>query len=148
MIDLTNTSVPVDTFHHPRTVSLAYTCVPWTRTHEHTDPVMSDSLHPCLTCGACCASFRVDFAIEELDERGGRVPAGLAVEVNGSTCRMRGTDHAPARCAALTGKVGEQAACGIYEWRPAPCREFEAGSHACGIARMRHGMQPVEGTIL
>jgi len=104
--------------------------------------------HPCLTCGACCASFRVDFAVPELDDRGGRVPAGLAVQVNDSTCRMRGTDHVPVRCAALTGKVGGQVACGIYEWRPAPCREFEAGSDACGIARMRHGMAPLEGTIL
>src|SRR5450830_1037877 len=64
--------------------------------------------HPCLTCGACCASYRVDFSIYELDEEGGTVPSGLAVEVNGSTCRMRGTDHVPIRCAALTGKVGER----------------------------------------
>lgn len=103
--------------------------------------------HPCLTCGACCASFRVDFSIHELDEMGGRVPAGLAVEVNGSTCRMRGTDHVPARCAALTGRVGARPACGIYEWRPAPCREFEAGSQACDTARARHGMAPLEGVI-
>ena len=34
-------------------------------------------------------------------------------------------------CAALTGTVGQQVACGIYEWRPSPCREFEEGSHAC-----------------
>ncbi len=109
---------------------------------------MAQHKHPCLSCGACCASFRVDFAVDERDDRGGHVPAGLAVEVHGHTCRMRGTDHVPARCAALTGKVGEQVACGIYEWRPSPCREFEAGSDACGIARMRHGMVPLEGTTL
>ena len=74
----------------------------------------------------------------ELDDMGGHVPAGLTVEVNGSTCRMRGTDHVPIRCAALTGKVGERATCGIYEWRPSPCREFEEGSDACQRARMRH----------
>ena len=34
--------------------------------------------HPCLTCGACCASFRVDFAVQELEGCGGRVPCGLA----------------------------------------------------------------------
>ena len=76
----------------------------------------------------------------ELDDMGGHVPAGLTVEVNGSTCRMRGTDHAPIRCAALTGKVGERATCGIYEWRPSPCREFEEGSDACQRARMRHNL--------
>jgi Fe-S-cluster containining protein len=35
--------------------------------------------HPCLACGACCASYRVDFAVYELDDMGGHVPAGLAV---------------------------------------------------------------------
>jgi Fe-S-cluster containining protein len=33
--------------------------------------------HPCLSCGACCASFRVDFSVHESQEHGGRVPAGL-----------------------------------------------------------------------
>jgi len=94
--------------------------------------------HPCLTCGACCASFRVDFSVEELQECGGSVPDGLAVPVTAFTARMRGTDHVPARCAALTGQLGKQAACGIYEWRPSPCREFEAGSDACNRARQRH----------
>ncbi|WBY00945.1 YkgJ family cysteine cluster protein [Ramlibacter tataouinensis] len=96
--------------------------------------------HPCLACGACCAAFRVDFAAEELDVHGGCVPAGLAVEVTGRTWRMRGTDHQPMRCAALTGSIGQQAACGIYEWRPNPCRELEPGSDACARARARHGL--------
>lgn len=96
--------------------------------------------HPCLTCGACCASFRVDFSVHETQEYGGDVPDGLAVEVNAGLRRMRGTDHASSRCAALTGRVGERAACGIYEWRPSPCREFEAGSDACQRARRRHGL--------
>ncbi len=109
---------------------------------------MSDSLHPCLACGACCASFRVDFAVEEMQDMGGTVPGGLAVEVTRSTCRMRGTDHVPARCAALTGTVGQKAACGIYEWRPSPCREFEAGSDACHRARLRHGLPPLADGLL
>ncbi|TFY96957.1 YkgJ family cysteine cluster protein [Ramlibacter rhizophilus] len=102
----------------------------------------AETLHPCLRCGACCASFRVDFSTWELDERGGSVPAGLAVPLTEDLCRMRGTDHLPARCAALTGTVGQRAACGIYEWRPSPCREFEAGSEACAQARRRHGLPP------
>ncbi|GAC1530699.1 MAG: YkgJ family cysteine cluster protein [Ramlibacter sp.] len=99
--------------------------------------------HPCQTCGACCAAYRVDFAVYELDDMGGRVPAGLAVEVNGSTCRMRGTDHVPIRCAALTGTVGVRTGCAIYEWRPNPCRELEPGSHGCDKARVRHGLAPL-----
>lgn len=98
----------------------------------------------CTSCGACCASFRVDFSIHEMEDCGGRVPLGLAVEVNGSTMRMRGTDHVPVRCAALTGQVGAQVACGIYEWRPSPCHEFEEGSDACTRARARHGLPPLD----
>ncbi len=94
----------------------------------------------CTTCGACCASFRVDFSVEEREDHGGTVPEGLCVEVTERICRMRGTDHQPVRCAALTGKIGTQVACGIYEWRSSPCREFEEGSQACHKARMRHNL--------
>ena len=100
--------------------------------------------NPCQQCGACCASFRVDFSVHELDEHGGRVPSGLAVDVNDSLARMRGTDHARPRCAALTGRIGEKVACGIYEWRPNPCHELEAGSDACDRARARHGLPPLD----
>jgi Fe-S-cluster containining protein len=105
--------------------------------------------NPCTRCGACCASFTVDFARDELDEEGGPVPGGLVVEVNDHLCRMRGTDHAQPRCAALVGRVGESAHCGIYEWRPSPCREFGLraplgiGDEACARARARHGLAPL-----
>jgi hypothetical protein len=81
--------------------------------------------------------------VRELDDEGGHVPSGLAVAVNASTWRMRGTDHLPVRCAALTGRVGEAVGCGIYEWRPSPCREFSEGSDACERARQRHGLAPL-----
>lgn len=112
---------------------------------------MSTADNPCVRCGACCASFRVDFAREELQSEGGSVPDGLVVEVNGVTCRMRGTDHAPPRCAALSGRVGVDARCGIYEWRPGPCREFGMlaplgrGDAACARARARHGLPALPG---
>ena len=94
----------------------------------------------CQTCGACCASFRVDFSVCETEAAGGRVPDGLAEAVTDGICRLRGTDHARPRCAALTGRIGERVACAIYEWRPSPCREFEPGSDACLRARRRHGL--------
>jgi hypothetical protein len=99
----------------------------------------------CTACGACCACFRVDFSVYELDSMGGRVPDGLADEISGNTARMRGTDYVPIRCAALTGRVGEKVGCGIYEWRPSPCREFAEGSDACARARAKHGMAPLNG---
>jgi Fe-S-cluster containining protein len=95
----------------------------------------------CLTCGVCCASFRVDFSVHECDDQGGRVPTGLTDRLNDSLCRMRGTDHQRVRCAALTGTLGQRVACGIYEWRPSPCREFSEGSDACQRARSRHGLK-------
>jgi len=79
------------------------------------------------------------------------VPAGLAVDVTANTCRMRGTDHARPRCAALVGTVGVAAYCGIHEWRPSPCREFGlrapqgVGDEACNLARARHGLPPLPG---
>ncbi len=97
-------------------------------------------MNVCTQCGVCCASFRVDFAVQELNEQGGTVPDGLAVEVNATIARMRGTDHVPSRCAALTGVLGSQVGCAIYEWRPSPCREFEEGSDACQRARQKHGL--------
>jgi Fe-S-cluster containining protein len=98
----------------------------------------------CTSCGVCCASFRVDFSVFERMDQGGQVPVGLTVEVTSQTCRMRGTDHQPACCAALTGKLGERVACGIYEWRPSPCREFFEGSEACLRTRYRHGLSALQ----
>ena len=94
----------------------------------------------CLNCGACCASFRVDFAVEESAAEGGPVPEGLAEAITPSLCRMRGTDYQPPRCAALAGRIGDQVSCGIYPWRPSPCHEFAEGSDACASARRRHGL--------
>jgi uncharacterized protein len=102
---------------------------------------MSDAV--CTSCGACCASFRVDFSVHQLQSMGGCVPDGLAVDVSGATCRMRGTDHASPRCAALSGQIGQRVSCGIYEWRPNPCHELQAGNQGCERARARHGLPPL-----
>lgn len=107
------------------------------------------SANPCLRCGACCASLRVDFDRSELLSEGGTVPDSLASELGGRLVRMRGSDHSPPRCAALQGQVGAQAGCAIHEWRPSPCREFGLraplgiGDEACDRARRRHGLLPL-----
>ncbi|MCZ2133876.1 MAG: YkgJ family cysteine cluster protein [Burkholderiales bacterium] len=97
----------------------------------------------CTDCGACCATFRVDFSVQELIHQGGAVPDGLADQITAGVARMRGTDQSPARCAALGGEIGRQVLCHIYEWRPGPCREFRAGDDACQRARRRHGLPPL-----
>lgn len=102
----------------------------------------------CQACGACCAAFRVDFSVHETLSNGGQLPDALAETITARLCRLRGTDHSPPRCAALSGRIGQRVTCAIYEWRPSPCREFEAGSHACQQARRRHGLaDDVQGTI-
>lgn len=104
----------------------------------------------CQSCGACCAAFRVSFHCSQLaSELGGHVPDTLADEETAHSCRMRGTDRSPPRCVALVGKIGEAVKCGIYEFRPDPCREFaQHGLHgisneACNRARARHGLPPL-----
>lgn len=98
--------------------------------------------NPCIACGACCASFRVDFDLTERDAAaGGIVRSALAEALNARLCRMNGTDRQPPRCVALSGGIGVGVRCGIYEHRPSPCREFEAGSNACARARRTHGLR-------
>ena len=101
----------------------------------------------CQTCGACCASFRVDFHPAEL--AGGAFMWGegvdryLTVPVTAQLVRMCGTDTAEPRCVALRGQIGEAVACSIYAARPSPCREFDVTHDACTRARQRHGLPPL-----
>lgn len=103
--------------------------------------------HPCLRCGACCASFRVAFHWSEADASlGGCVPPELTEKLDPHRLAMRSSNTAKPRCTALRGSVGEAAYCGIYAQRPSVCREvqpsWEAGaiSPQCDKARLAHGL--------
>ena len=105
--------------------------------------------NPCLTCGACCAAFKVTFLSAEVDDRiGGTVPLALVVEINRTRSAMRGTAGFFKRCAALEGTIGKSVHCRIYACRPSTCRAFlpnwEIHCHnaACNLARSRYGLQP------
>lgn len=108
---------------------------------------MPENRSPCQSCGACCASFRVDFHPAELTGGAfawnGGVPPALTLPVTPQMVRLRGTDEASPRCAALVGEVGVAVACSIYEGRPSPCREFDTDHAACARARRRHGLPPL-----
>ncbi len=99
--------------------------------------------HPCLECGACCATWAVQFDRREVRRALKRhvVPAATSAHV-----LMRGTDTEPPRCAALTGRVGGRASCSIYAIRPSPCREVLPSMAdgrrdvTCDEARARHGL--------
>lgn len=86
--------------------------------------------NPCLSCGACCAHFRVSFYFGELaGQPGGWVPFELTSKVNDFHAAMKGTESGKGRCAALRGKVGKTGvSCSIYQNRPSPCREFVSRS--------------------
>lgn len=100
----------------------------------------SDS--PCLSCGACCAAFRVSFYWGEAASDSYAVPLDLIEAVTPFRGAMRGTNQQPPRCVALTGQVGEAVSCAIYHHRPSPCREFTAGDERCLEARARYGLPP------
>lgn len=112
------------------------------------------SPNPCLTCGACCASYCVSFPEAETDDMpGGTVPAHLTVSRPEARRAMKGTVGANPRCLALEGRVGFGVLCGIYENRPSPCRGFgiswENNRHngQCDRARALFGLQPFAGVI-
>lgn len=86
---------------------------------------MNSSHNPCLTCGACCAYYRISFYSGECSEMpGGSVPVEFTEKVHEHMLCMKGTNDYPPRCAALRGEVGKQVSCAIYQNRPSPCREF------------------------
>ena len=110
---------------------------------------MSQS-NPCLSCGACCASFRVSFYWAETShgqENG--VPIELTEPVNNFYNCMKGTNSKNPRCIALLGEIGQSVSCSIYEQRSSTCREFNMldaegniDGH-CTKARAIHGLLPV-----
>lgn len=112
------------------------------------------SRHPCQTCGACCAYYRVSFYWREAEEavggRHGPVPVELTEDRDEFHRTMRGTEHKHhVRCVALEGKVGGEVSCSIYTLRPSPCRDFQAsfedGEHRprCDEARARYDLPPL-----
>ena len=107
--------------------------------------------NPCLRCGACCAYFRVSFYWSESEPfLGGTVPKELTEALNHNRCAMRGTLHAPVRCVALEGAVGDTVYCSIYENRSSPCRELQPWDEngqpdeKCTRARAAHNLPPLD----
>lgn len=102
----------------------------------------------CLTCGACCASYRVSFYWgEATGAPGGYVPSELTESFHPHLLCMQGTNQQQPRCVALEGEIGVRVGCSIYTNRPSPCREFIAGDEGhnayCDKARANHGLLPL-----
>lgn len=75
--------------------------------------------HPCLSCGACCAYFRVSFHWSEADPAlGGNVPIELTEPLRIHERVMHGTSQSHPRCIALDAQIGYRSRCTIHERRP------------------------------
>ncbi len=103
--------------------------------------------HPCLSCGACCAFFRVSFHWSEAaPELGGQVPIELTDSLRLHERVMRGTCGGQPRCVALDAEIGRYSRCTIHPVRPSVCAavpaslEFGARSPGCDKARAAHGL--------
>lgn len=106
--------------------------------------------NPCLTCGACCAYFRNSFYwAEAADATPGGVPVELTEKLTPFLRVMKGTNQPQPRCIALGGTIGTCVACGVYEQRPSPCRDFVPSwmlgeqNPRCDQARAAHGLPPL-----
>jgi Fe-S-cluster containining protein len=98
--------------------------------------------NPCLSCGACCMSYRVSFYWAEAEQRG--LPASLTEQVTPFLSCMAGTNAKQPRCGALRQAADGSFACRVYAQRPDPCREVQIGDSKCLQARMRHGLPPLQ----
>ncbi|TNE84893.1 MAG: YkgJ family cysteine cluster protein [Deltaproteobacteria bacterium] len=105
-------------------------------------------MHPCRTCGACCAAFTVRFPAREVAEFG--VPGVLTrswIPDHVQLVRREGA------CAAHIGTPGESSTCGIYANRPGPCRALAASwdngepNESCDRARASIGLPPLPRPI-
>lgn len=92
----------------------------------------------CLSCGACCAHFRVSFYWAE----GEMIPNEMLEVLTPVYSCMKGTNQAPSRCIALEGKIGESASCQIYEQRSSSCKEVQVADSQCHKARTAYGLIP------
>lgn len=108
--------------------------------------------HPCLSCGACCAFFRVSFHWTETAAESHGVPIALTTQISQYVNAMNGTDQAKPSCVALKGIIGESTSCGIYEQRPGCCRIFKASfedgsiNERCEKARLSKGLKVLQAS--
>ena len=102
--------------------------------------------HPCQSCGACCAFFRISFHWTETLAESYAVPIDMTIGISPYVNAMIGTREEIPKCTALKGVVGKDVSCSIYLNRPGCCREFkpsyEKGSvnERCEQARLNKGL--------
>lgn len=103
--------------------------------------------YDCRRCGACCLAStpRPGYVVLSGGESARMRALGLPVVSDPVQGECLGTEPydgpgGAAACAAFLGAPGFPCSCSIYADRPARCRDFEAGSAACRLARLRAGL--------
>lgn len=100
----------------------------------------------CHTCGACCCSpnhgqewhdhwipVREEHELVRIGKELLKTGVSWDGRYNNYHMRMVGD-----RCCALTGKVGKEVSCEIYDKRPDVCQKYEPGtSHCLAVRRIR-----------
>lgn len=56
---------------------------------------------------------------------------------------MKGTNQTNPRCVMLSGEIGQQVSCTMYEQRSSSCKEVQTGDSQCAKARNAHGLIPL-----
>ena len=93
----------------------------------------------CVSCGACCANYRVSFYWAEAE----RMPANMVEPLTAVYSCMKGTNQAQVKCIALQGEVGQQVSCSIYTIRSSTCKEVQIADDHCNKARLAHNLIPL-----
>lgn len=99
----------------------------------------------CVSCGACCSYGLIPIERrdpEPLDEYVELTPENASDVVIERYLPRRSDDG---RCSSLTGTIGGEVGCGVYQDRPGTCRDFEAGSDRCFGYRRLFGIDPPLG---
>lgn len=110
---------------------------------SHAPSPVTISSNPCLSCGACCAAFRVSFYWAEAPE----LDPALTEQLTPHLSCMRGSNSPSPRCVALQGEIGGPTSCSAYADRPPPCREVQVGDDKCQRARARHGLSALPAQV-
>jgi uncharacterized protein len=107
-----------------------------------TDP--STEVPECLSCGVCCAfALMVTLTPNESGRLNNYWDVTLdGVEKDITINRVLPRSLETGHCTFLNGSLGVKIDCEIYEDRPQPCRDFDAGSDKCHAYRRMYGLEP------
>lgn len=100
------------------------------------------NLYSCTSCGACCGPPEEQGGWPDLERKDVKrlteyeFKNHVTTENTGFPAfKVKMTEHGYLVCHFLKGIVGKSAPCGIYERRPAACRNFPPGTEECLSAR-------------